>query len=201
MAAVSEVSICNQALLALGADAIISLDDDTTEAKLCKAHYDHVRDAVIEAHNWTFAVAWVQLAKLASPPLSEYANAFQLPVEAVRVIFVGEDYDHPNVAWQVQGNTVVTNETSCKCQLIQIVTNPEEFSPLFVQALAARLSADLAIAITNSRSLFETHMQVYALKIKEAASMDGMQGKARRIRSKWLNNSRSQGPHGAGPMV
>jgi len=201
MAVVSEVSICNQALTALGANTIISLDDDTTEAKLCKTHYAPLRDAVIEAHNWTFATTWVNLAKSADPELSEFANAFPIPADVVRVIFVGEDYDHPNVAWQVQGNSVVTKDTTCKCQVIKIVTDPNKFSPLFVQALAARLSADMAVAITSSRSLFELHMQVYGVKIKEAASTDGMQGKARRIRSRWLERSRSQGPLGAGPYV
>ena len=201
MAAVSEVSICNQALLALGANPITSIDDDTVEAKLCKVNYDPIRDAVLERQNWTFAIAWLQLPAAVNPPLSEFANAFPLPADVVRVVFVGDGYNYPDPMWQVQGNSIVTNATACKCQVVQIVDDPGKFSPLFVQAFVARLAAEMAIPLTNSRAMYETQMQVYNMKMKDAMSSDGLQGKARRIRSKWLNDSRYQGPSTAGPYV
>jgi len=198
----TEVSICNQALLLLGANTVISLDDDTTEAKLCKAHYQPIRDAVIEAHNWTFATRWMTLPALATAPEGEYANAFPLPSNVLRVIFVGESYKHPVDEWRVEGNNIVMNQISCKCQVIYQIVDPAKFSPLFVQALVSRLAADMAIALTNSRSLMETHLTVYQTKMKEAFTRDGIQGRSRKITSKWANRARTAGPSSnLGPYV
>ena len=84
------VSICNQALSLVGANSIISLDDNTTEARLCKAIYEPVRDALLEEHAWTFAIKWIDIPRLANPPLSEFKNA----INAVFMKRVGVECNH-----------------------------------------------------------------------------------------------------------
>ena len=196
----SKVSICNQALSLVGAETITSLDDDQKEAKLCKLNYDNIRDTVLEAHDWTFAIKWYELPKLADPPLSEYANAYEIPSEVLRVMFVGQDYNNQD-DWQVEGGNIVTNSNSCRCQVIVSIDDPSRYSPLFVQAFVARLAMELAIPITNSRSLMESNAQLYRAKVQDAVTKDNQQGKTRRIRSRWLQASRSRGYRGAGPYV
>ena len=192
----SEVGICNQALGWLGATPIISLDDNTTEARLCKANYALVRDAVLEAHNWTFAIGRFDLPQNATGPVNGYTNAFQIPTEVLRVLDVncGED-------WRVEGQDIVTNEAVAKIRAVVRVADPNRFSSLFTQALAARLAADLAIALTQSRELQQQHYQIYLEKLDEAAANDGSQGKSRQITSSWLRGSRAGGSGVAGPTV
>ena len=185
----------------LGANAIISLDDDTIEAKMCKAFYPAIRDLLLETHNWSFAIEWLDLPKLANPPLSEYSNAFPLPANAARVIFVGENYQQPNPYWRVEGNNIVTNWGTCKCQVLALDPDPKKYSAAFVQAFVARLSADMAIGLTNSRSLMDSHFQLFGMKLKEAISTDNQQGKSRRIRSRWIERGRTSGVFTAGPYV
>lgn len=197
----SEVSICNQALSWLGANLIISLDDETTEAKLCKANYVDIRNSVLEAYDWTFAVKWFELPKAAETPVGEYPNAYPLPPEVLRVVFVGQDYDHQEKRWQVEAGNILTDAAACKTKCIIEITDPNKFSALFIQALSARLAADLAIPLTNSRSLMETHYQVYQRKLLEAYNKDSSQGRSRRINSRWLLQARAQGPRAAGPTV
>ena len=144
----SEVSICNQALALLGANTIISLGDGTTEANLCDALYDDVRDSVLEEANWSFATKWLNLPPLASPPVGEYANAFPLPPDVIRIIFVGEDFNHPQ-QWQREGNNIRMDTKTCKCQAVYREVNPNNYSPLFIQALAARMAMEMAVALTK----------------------------------------------------
>lgn len=186
----SVVAICNQALGLVGGSSITSLDDETTEANLCKTLYGPVRDSVLEAHNWTFALKWYNLPKLSSPPLSEFSNAFQLPSDVLRVVYVGVDMRSPAEDWRVEGDVIVTDANTVKCQVVHRVIDPAKYSPLFIQALAARLAADFAIPLTKSRSLMETHYQVFVEKLKEAVRRDNMQGTPRRIRSTWLRRAR-----------
>ena len=50
----SEVSICNSALIKLGASRIASLTEDSKEAKLCYEQYPILRDEVQASHPWNF---------------------------------------------------------------------------------------------------------------------------------------------------
>ena len=104
----SEVDICNKALLSLGAAQIISLDDPTTEGALCKQLYADLRDAVLQAHDWSFAVERVNLPKSGSDPTFRYANAYPLPA---RVLYVSEvnkvDRNDPTKDWQVEDDRIV----------------------------------------------------------------------------------------------
>lgn len=193
----TEVSICNQALGFLGGNRIISLDDGTTEANLCKDLYADLRDAVLEERDWSFATVWKSLPSLATTPTGEFAYAYELPSEVLRVAEV-ED----NTLWRVEDRKIVTDEAAVKARCIVRVTDPSKFSPGFVQALAARLAADLALPITNSRSMMETMFQLYERKVGRAINSDNRQGKARRIRSTWLLKARNgANSHVAEPTV
>ncbi len=205
----SEVKICNQALSLVGSlssngtivDLITSLDDDTKEAKLCKLNYELVRDSVLSEYEWSFATRWETLPASANPSPGEFANEYPLPSDVFGVLFVGQDYRHPEL-WRVENNAIRTDAATCKCQVIYRVEDTSKFSPLFTAALVARLAAELAIPITNSRTLMETLINIYGGKVKLAASKDSQQGRSRRIRSTWLNRARSSGYVGsAGPYV
>ena len=192
----SEVGICNQAMAWVGGALITSLGDGSTEARLCNAVYSDVRDAVLEAHDWTFAITRRNLPASATAPENGYATAFPIPSDILRITDVNDGAD-----WRVEGDSIVTNEGSCKVRGIARITDPNRFSALFVQALAARLAADLAIPIAQSRALQQQHYQIYESKLAEAVASDGMQGKSRRITSSWLRGSRTGGTNLAGPYV
>jgi hypothetical protein len=199
----SEVDICNKALLSLGASTILSLDDEQTEAHLCKQLYADLRDAVLQAHDWSWAIERVNLPKSGTDPTFRYANAFPLPARVLYVMEVNKvERDDPTRDWQVENDAIVSDDTNCSAKLLRQVTDTSKFSPLFIQALQARLAADMAIPLTSNGKVEEAKWTLYRSKMSEAASRDGQQGKARRIRSRWLENARlSSGPRGAGPVV
>ena len=199
----SEVDICNKALLSLGANQIISLDDPQTESVLCKQLYADLRDAVLQAHDWSFAIERINLPQSGTDPTFRYANAFPLPSRVLHVLEVNKvESNDPTRDWQVENDTIVTNDISCAAKLLKQVTDTSKFSPLFIQCLQARLAADMAIPLTSNGKLEEAKWGLYNAKLREATGRDGQQGKSRRIRSRWLENARlSSGPRGLGPTV
>lgn len=204
----SEVSICNQALGWLGEQTIISLDDDTRPAQLCKANYAPLRDAVTEAHNWTFASRRYELPQLLNSPVFYYAQAYAIPTEVLRVREVNRiEAKDGTFDWQIEEvdglNAIVINSEICRILAISQVTDTKRFTNLYTQALAARIAADLAIPLTNSRQMQADMWGIYQVKLKEAAALDGSQGKSRRMRSFWLNRARIDygGTSEAGPVV
>lgn len=192
----SDVGICNQAVAWLGGSLITALTDNTTEARLCDAIYADVRDAVLEAHDWTFAIVRRNLPMSATSPVNGYANAFPIPSDILRITDVNDGED-----WRVEGDSIVTNEAAVKIRAVAQITDPNKFSALFKQALAARLAADLAISLTRSQKLQAQYYNIYEVKLAQAVANDGMQGKSRRITSTWLRSSRTGGANLAGPYV
>ncbi len=204
----SEVAICNIALGWLGGDLIISLDDPNVEAKLCKANYAPLRDAVLEEREWTFAISRIEPAALSSLPLYGFDKAFQIPANVIRVLQVsrgGEDVQvgsisntgirsssrggtgqgrETRIEWLREGNTIVANSAErIFARMLIRITDTTKFSPAFDQALAARLAMDLAIPLTNSEKMQSAMASMYGEKIALAAVSDGLQGRSYNTRS------------------
>ena len=94
--ATSSTEICNLALSWLAGNRISSLDDDSIEARLCKANYTLSRRAVLEEAEWTFAVKRAQLPSLAEPPLFGFAFQFLLPPDLLYSIGVYDPKEYVN---------------------------------------------------------------------------------------------------------
>ena len=59
----SVVDICNGALNQLGASTILTLTEDSKNARLCNARYTQVRDSLFRSHLWNCLTKRVELAK------------------------------------------------------------------------------------------------------------------------------------------
>lgn len=205
--AASPVAICNIALGWLGGTFIISLDDNTTEAKLCKVNYEPLRDAVIEEREWTFATKRLEPVSLSTLPLYGFDKAFQIPVEVIRVLQVSRAGEvstgvvidgsfksatrggtgtgrESRIEWAREGSSILANNADrIFIRALVSIEDTTQFSPAFVQALAARLAMDLAIPLTSSDKKQAIMADMYAAKIALAASSDGMQGRSQNVRS------------------
>ena len=201
MTNVSETSIANQALTAVGASIVTNISDDNTEANIVKVHYDASRDAVLEAREWTFAIKRASLAQLAEGPEWGFAFAYQLPADTIRVIVARQanpervnfrDLANP-MDWAREGNTIVCDSNNVRIRYIARITDPVRFSSGFVYALAARLAYEISVGITQSSKMQENMWQLYETKLAQAAATEGMQGRSQVVRSSKLTGIRGVG--------
>ena len=86
--AVSVIEICNNALLDLGEDTIMSLGDETKAARLCNQRWPGVRDAVLRTHPWNCCAAQAVLAAASEAPSWRWSAAYPLPLDCLRVLRV-----------------------------------------------------------------------------------------------------------------
>lgn len=203
----SQVSICNQALGWLGANLITSLNDDNREAQLCKTNYPDIRDAVLEEREWTFCVRRISLSPTVIEPVYGYTNQFLLPPQVIRILNLpdtrfgdtddnligtglggrseGPDQQPQLGTFRVEsleeptatGIVILANVDSIFLRVIWRVTNIGLYSPMFIQCLAQRIAADLAIPLTQNRNLQRDMWALYQEKLNKASAMDGIQGK------------------------
>lgn len=184
----SDVAICNIALVSLGADTITSLDEDTENARKLNAIYPYIRNEVLRAHPWNFAIRWASLAQLSETPTNDFSYAYQLPTDpkclkVIRLNEDGEDYD-----FRVEANKLYCDLSSVTIEYIAEITDATKFDSQFIVALAARLAAELAYPITGSLEVRKAKWEEYLLKIQEARSSDSQEGTTEIIdKSDWID--------------
>jgi hypothetical protein len=181
----SVVDICNEAMDLLGAATITSLTENSKEARLCNRKFDTVRDAVLRAHPWNCAIARAELAADSTAPAFGFSYKYPLPTDpyCLRVLSFWNSnvnnelaaYDS-NVMFKIEGRNVLSNEGTCNIIYISRVTDTEQFDTLLSTAVAHRLAADTAYAITGSNSVSQQMFALYESRLKEAKGVDSMEG-------------------------
>ncbi len=185
----SEVHICNMSLTRLGHPTITSLDQDTKGAALCKLHYPVVRDVVMRAHPWNFAIRRATLASDATASIPfEYTYRYPLPEDCLKVIRTSEEAI-AGTTWindyRIESNgtskAILTNASELSIEYIARITDVYQFDALFVDAVSARLTAEIAMAMTDNATMAANAMQSYEAKLREARQIDAQEGTPREI--------------------
>lgn len=172
--AVSETSICNDALIMIGANTISALSDSTKEGRLCNEQYEKVRDQLLFSHPWNFAIKKIGVAADVSLPSGYwgYAYAHTIPTDCLRVLLV-ECEDTP---WTAEGGKIYSNYTPLNLKYIKKETDTTKFSKGFEEALAAKLAHRLSYSLAQSSSLAEGIRKEAENILSLAMSFDGQEG-------------------------
>jgi hypothetical protein len=171
----SQVDICNNALVKVGAGRIVAITDETKQARTLSTIWAFKRDVELAAHPWLFAMKQQSLPALAvAPTASPFGKAFQLPPDCLRIVELGDFWSmyYPSEGgefFQRIGSTIECDESSpLRIRYIRQVTNPGEFGELFAEALACRLAAEIAMDETESVNKRKTAWDEYAVAISTA---------------------------------
>lgn len=200
----SQTSICNQALAKLGANPIINIDQESTEAQLCKTFYTDVLQAVLEEYPWTFATKRYELPKSAETPPPPFAAQYLIPSNILAIVQASSNPDFTRInptEWQVENGYIVSDSGTMYIKAIIDVTDTRMFSAKFIRAFVSRMAAELSLPITQSREMHRQLMEEYGILLDRAISADGQQGRSRKYRSMQLIMVRTAGTSYAGPTV
>lgn len=167
----TKIQICNQALRLLGVARITALTDSNEQARVLTDVYDAIRDEVLSAHPWNFAIKRDALVELADAPEFDWEHAFQLPTDCLRVIKMEDDTKFVREADQL-----LTDEATAKIQYIARITDTSLYTPAFVTTLAARLATEIAYPLTNSATASTEMYKLYLEKLRTAKGIDAQEG-------------------------
>jgi hypothetical protein len=151
--ATSEVSICNLALQKLGAARIVSMSENSRNAKTVNACYEALRDTELRKYLWNFAKRRASLAASSTAPAFTFAHAFPVPADSLRVIKpvrLGLDW---TIEQHDGGVAILTNDGApLQIRYLARVTNPALFDPSFVEMLACKIAWHCCEDITQSNT-------------------------------------------------
>ena len=168
----SIVGICNGALNQLGATTILSLTEDSKNARLCNSRFTQVRDALFRTHPWNCLQKRIQIAADTTAPAWGFKFAYTLPADCLRLLRI-LDYDSN---YKVEGRKILSNTETMKILYVSRVTDPNEYDELLRETLSASLSADIAFAVTSNNTTSQNMYQLYQEKLKDARFVDSTEG-------------------------
>ena len=170
----TKMDILNLALQSVGATRAGSAQDTelSQEADFC---YPHLKRAELRQNGWVFARKRTTAAALSTPPAFEFANAFPVPVDCVRIIKPVRQ----NLDWSLEVHEsqlcILTNQ-SAPLYLRYIWDATENlFDPLFVKMLAYAIGWHIAEKVTQSNSKRDAVKDMYITMRREARRMNGFE--------------------------
>ena len=200
--AASETNICNLALQQMGRPIIIaSLSEDSNAARLCARQYPISRDAVLRAYPWNFAQRRDELDAHNDTPAFEFAYMYELPSDYLGNLRL---FDNDSERFKIE-TYVESTASSIRVVLTDVgeplqvkytarITDPTLFDPLFIDALAAHVGANIAVALSESQSKAEQLWSVYSAKLREARAVDASEDTADAMpQGNWVSDRFSSG--------
>jgi len=168
----SIVDICNGALNQLGATTILSLTEDSKNARLCNSRYTQVRDALFRTHPWNCLQKRIELAVDTTAPTWGFSYAYTLPADCLRLLRI-LDYDSNH---KVEGRKVLSNASTMKILYIARVTDPNEYDELLRETISASLGADIAFGVTSNNQTAKNMYELFKDKLRDARFVDSTEG-------------------------
>ncbi len=189
--AVSITSLCNQALRKAGEQTIMSLDEDSKNAKLCNEFYEQVLEEVLRSHDWNCASFRTELAEDIDSPAYGWENSFPLPTSprCLRVIRM----EYTDYEWAIEGRKLLTDEDTAKILYIGYVDDPNDLDALCRKVFVLELAVAIAYTLVENGAILNVLMPQLKNAWEMARSMDSHEGTVMQTHnSAWLN-SRHQG--------
>lgn len=169
----SNVSVANMALQKLGAARVVSLTEDTTNARNVNACFDEIVKQELRAHLWNFAILRVVLAPSATTPITSpdqpYNYAFPLPADCLRILPPARY----NLDWQIESidsvPAIYTNDgTSLPIRYVAYVSDTNRWDALFAECVSCRIAVQCCEAITQSNTKQEKCEREYVFALSRA---------------------------------
>lgn len=169
----SSVSICSNALLALGAHPINSFDEDTDHARLCSNLYPTVRNNLLRAHPWNCVIKRAVLSPVSATPVFGFRFQFALPGDLIRVLSVGEPHD--DIPYRIEGNRLLANIDTVRLRYTFRNEDESTWDASLVNVAEMLMQAKLAYAVTGSAALRDSLAQEASFVLKQAKAIDGQE--------------------------
>lgn len=168
----SKITICNNALIALGDSPIADFPpvETTTRAKQCANIYDDVRDSVLRAHPWSCAKKRVVLSPDVSAPAFGFAYQFSLPADCLRVLSITEDGSP--IDYRIESGKLLCNTSALYLSYIWRNDEPTSYDALLLSAMSWAFAARLSYAIPGSASLLQLMEGKYQQALEEAKAIN-----------------------------
>ena len=181
----TDVTICNEALTAIGEKVIVTLSDNSKAARLCTLKYANKRDYLLRKYIWNFATKRATLTPATGTPEYEYSTHFDLPDDC---ILLRELY--PNtIKYSIEDNKILCDESTLCIKYTYRVTDTDKMDASFIETLSALLARELSIPLADNTNLSSQMDELYEVKLSEARFLGSIEKDVESIEANdWINS-------------
>lgn len=104
--------ICNPGLISGGARTLTGVSDTSTEADLCKAMYETVRDSELRSKIWNCTKKRIALDVDGTTPNHQWDYRYEMPEDCLYIVELEDDKD-----FTIEGRWILTNESNSDDQI------------------------------------------------------------------------------------
>ncbi|ARD61562.1 hypothetical protein Y71_17120 [Kosakonia radicincitans DSM 16656] len=160
-----ETDIMNLALVSfLGSDHLMDRNTQDKNSRLMNLIYNPLLEKLQREYAWNFCARSVQLTPLNKTPTIDYQFTYQLPVDLLALVSVGDMYVDGNwteydprlviAEYRIEGRELLTNlPPPLSLRYRARVTDAAQFDSTFVDALACQLAIRSCKAVTGKDTL------------------------------------------------
>ena len=151
----SALSICSDALLMLGANAISSFNEGTDAANISDRLYPDLKNQALLVYPWSFSFKKIKLSRLITTPTTEYRYEYQLPGDRLgppRAVFTSASPgQRPSKEYRIFQDKLLTDYEEVWIDY-QYAVQEFEMPVYFVQLLKYMMAWHLSYPITDQDS-------------------------------------------------
>lgn len=101
-------------------------------------------------------------------PAFEFTYLFALPADCLRVVKINDTVGK----WKIEGRNLLADNATMKLLYVRQETDTTKYDASFVEAMAARMAAEMVLPLTGKGDAMAALWQLYDRKIKECRSRD-----------------------------
>lgn len=189
------VGICNLALDLIKESVISTLTGDglTKTEALCARWYDVIRQAVLSAYNWNFALVSANASRGGTPSVSDYEDYYVLPNDYLKLrAIIDPDIPLGRRRFEIQGRDLYYSyggEDSLPIWYTKDETNITLWPALFIQLVSIELAVVLGKRLTARPSIIKDIKEDLVEARRLARAMDGQVRQPKRYESSRIVNA------------
>lgn len=171
------VDIINYALARANRPRITSLAESTETAAFASVIYPNIYKEVQSKGPWGCLLKRATLVENATAPTYEYANAFDLPTNFLKLVQYQEgdnSYDDFKIEATSAGVKLLTDDTIVKITYIEYSTTDSSWDAFLTEAIVTRLAAEFATNAANYQ-LRQILMAEYRLALQDGLASSNQQ--------------------------
>lgn len=159
MAAVTDVSICAAAMVALGSAPISNFTDADDHTVACARLYPMTKSFVLSIYNWRFTMRKRQLARVVAAPLTKWNYYYQLPTDRltdgiVAMFDTDAEGASPTQSFELFADGRVAASAETVWIDYQVMNTIEAaWPPYFVELMKKAMMVELTIPVTDNATL------------------------------------------------
>lgn len=156
----SKIDVFNMALAHVGISSTVADESERSPERFaCSRFWDTCRDALFAYKDmrWRFATARVKLADIGDPPLG-WGYRYRYPNDCINALSITSDSGRAvlneyapkfTIEWEEGGRVILSDTESAELIYIRRIEEVERWPSTFVEAVAYRLAAQIAMPLRN----------------------------------------------------